>query len=104
MGNLDHVVHQRRVVDGPLTRPEGIGVPMRISGPVTVSALMVAGLVASGSAAYTAPHTASQPKLAAATNSSVAPGADSTADLVPAAPEPPRKLTAMPASSDGLPL
>jgi len=77
---------------------------MRISGPVTVSALVVAGLVASGSAAHTAAHTATQPHLAAATNSSAAPGGDPAAGLVPAAPEPPRKLTAMPASPDGLPL
>lgn len=77
---------------------------MRISGPVTVSALVMAGLVASGSAARTVPHPAPQPRLAAATNPSATPGGEADAGLVPAAPEPPRKLTAMSASSDGLPL
>lgn len=74
---------------------------MRISGPITVSALVVAGLMASGSTAYT-PVRTSAPKspdaqLAAATSATdpqSAP-ADQTAGLVPAAPEPPRKLRAM---------
>ncbi|WP_429422880.1 lytic murein transglycosylase [Nocardia sp. GAS34] len=79
---------------------------MRISGAVTASALVVAGLVTSGSAVGTAPHpsapTAPEPRLAAATDASAAPGQDPGVGLVPAAPEPARKLTAMPASTDGL--
>lgn len=80
---------------------------MRISGPVTVSALMVAGLVASGSAVDTAAHPASsataEPRLAAAADATAA-TSDDEVGLVPAAPEAPRKLRAMAESPDGLPL
>jgi len=80
---------------------------MRISGPITVSALVVAGLVASGSAAQTAAHsgapTAPEPRLVAAAGPSAAAGSDSTVELVPAAPEPPRKLTAMAPAAHGMP-
>ncbi len=83
---------------------------MRISGPVTVSALVAAGLVASGSAAQTAVHshsqTVSEPQLAAAADPAVSAAAptDETFGLVPAAPEPARKLRAMSAPTDDLPL
>ena len=83
---------------------------MRISGPVTVSALVAAGLVASSSAAQTTAHphsrTVTEPQLAAATDpaAAAASAADGTIGLVPAAPEPPRKLRAMSEPGDDLPL
>lgn len=83
---------------------------MRISGPVTVSALVAAGLVASSSAAQTVAHPGSQstaePQLAAATDPAnpIAALNDESAGLVPAAPEPARKLRAMSSPTDGLPL
>ncbi|OBA67620.1 lytic transglycosylase [Nocardia sp. 852002-20019_SCH5090214] len=82
---------------------------MRISGPITVSALVVAGLMATGSAAHTtartsAPRTA-EARLAAASSPTDAGNSDPEAvGLVPAAPEPPRKLRAMTAPADGAPL
>ncbi|MBF6327294.1 lytic murein transglycosylase [Nocardia transvalensis] len=83
---------------------------MRISGPITVSALVVAGLVASGSAAHStarpgAPK-APEARLAAATAPSdhTAAASDQAVGLVPAAPEPPRKLRAMTPPADGVPL
>nr|WP_280263619.1 lytic murein transglycosylase [Nocardia wallacei] len=82
---------------------------MRMSGPITVSALVVAGLMASGSAQHT-PVRTSAPKAAdaqlAAATAPTDPGstpADQSAGLVPAAPEPPRKLRAMTTPADGLP-
>lgn len=82
---------------------------MRISGPITVSALVVAGLVATGSAAHTTVDTgeskAPEARLAAATSPTEAGNSEAqSAGLVPAAPEPPRKLRAMTAPRPGAPL
>ncbi|MBO0854104.1 MAG: lytic transglycosylase, partial [Nocardia sp.] len=82
---------------------------MRISGPITVSALVVAGLVASGSAAHT---TADRPssssddaRLAAASTPAASSGSGAEpVGFVPAAPEPPRKLRAMTPSNPDVPL
>ncbi len=82
---------------------------MRISGPITVSALVVAGLMATGSAAHTtvrttAPKTADA-RLAAAASPTQAGNSDNeSVGLVPAAPEPARKLRAMTAPANGAPL
>ncbi|RJO80364.1 lytic transglycosylase [Nocardia panacis] len=78
---------------------------MRISAPITVSALVVAGLVATGSAAPTTPAAvpshAPEALLAAAAGGGDTPAerADAelsrTVGLLPVSAEPPRRLTAM---------
>lgn len=90
-------------------------VAKRISAPVTASALLIAGLVTAGSATNmtvhtVAPQAAPDALLAAASthNGSVNSPADTPSDqtvgLVPAAPEAPRKLSAMTPPADGSPL
>ncbi|MFI9509266.1 lytic murein transglycosylase [Nocardia sp. NPDC052566] len=83
---------------------------MRISAPITVSALVVAGLVATGSAAHTspagAPAKAPEALLAAAsgpgkTEAGAATELSRTVGLLPVSAEPPRKLTAMTPPADG---
>ncbi|MFE3988761.1 lytic transglycosylase domain-containing protein [Nocardia tengchongensis] len=87
----------------------------RISAPVTASALLIAGLVTAGSATNTtvhpvAPQAAPDALLAASasTNASLNTPVDGPSDrlvgLVPAAPEAPRKLSAMTPPADGVPL
>lgn len=90
-------------------------VAKRISAPVTASALLIAGLVTAGSATNTtvhpvAPQAAPDALLAAsaAHNASLNTPVDTPSDrlvgLVPAAPEAPRKLSAMTPPADGMPL
>ncbi len=90
-------------------------VAKRISAPVTASALLIAGLVTAGSTTNTTVHTAAPQAapdalLAAASahnasvNSPVETPSDQTVGLVPAAPEAPRKLSAMTPPADGVPL
>ncbi|MBF6258619.1 lytic murein transglycosylase [Nocardia farcinica] len=89
---------------------------MRVSAPITMSALVVAGLVASGSAAHST--TASEPPkapealLAASTGTTGGGGAGTgnpdspsatTVGLLPVTPDSPRKLRAMTPPADGLP-
>ncbi|BAW09615.1 lytic murein transglycosylase [Nocardia seriolae] len=87
----------------------------RISAPVTASALLIAGLVTAGSTTNTtvhvaAPQAAPDALLAAAAahnasvSSPVETPSDRTVGLVPAAPEAPRKLSAMTPPADGVPL
>ncbi|RMI35027.1 lytic transglycosylase domain-containing protein [Nocardia stercoris] len=75
---------------------------MRLSGPVTVSALMVAGVMVSGSAVHTAARPTAPARIPVAAPALVA-DSDTIEQvgLVPAAPEPPRKLRAM--TTGGLP-
>ncbi len=82
----------------------------RISAPVTASALLIAGLVTAGSATTPvhteAPQAAPEALLAAAASDtsggkSVETASDQTVGLVPAAPEAPRKLSAMTPPADG---
>ncbi|QIS15353.1 lytic transglycosylase domain-containing protein [Nocardia arthritidis] len=77
---------------------------MRISAPITVSALVVAGLVATGSASHTtpagAPPQAPEALLAAASSQGKADDPSGselsrTVGLLPVTADPPRKLTAM---------
>ncbi|MEV0245251.1 lytic murein transglycosylase [Nocardia sp. NPDC050712] len=85
---------------------------MRRSAPITVSALVVAGLVATGSTTNsttdTAPPTAPEALLAAAKGSgnTAATAGEAqlsrTVGLLPVAPETPRKLTAMTPPADGV--
>ncbi|MEV4235989.1 MULTISPECIES: lytic murein transglycosylase [unclassified Nocardia] len=90
---------------------------MRISAPITVSALVVAGLVATGSGTNatqsTTPDTAPEALLAASTGPDVADGTSGntseaalsrTVGLLPVTPEAPRKLRAMTPLADGTPL
>ncbi|MFE9327970.1 lytic murein transglycosylase [Nocardia sp. NPDC052278] len=90
---------------------------MRISAPITVSALVVAGLVATGSGTNTTqsttPDTAPEALLAASTGTSAAEGTSGntseptlsrTVGLLPVTPEAPRKLRAMTPLADGTPL
>ncbi|WSV83378.1 lytic murein transglycosylase [Nocardia sp. NBC_01009] len=88
---------------------------MRISAPITVSALVVAGLVSAGSATHTTqsttPPKAPEALLAASRGPAVgssAAGADAplsrTVGLLPVTPDAPRKLRAMTPSADGLPM
>ncbi|MEV6338255.1 lytic murein transglycosylase [Nocardia vinacea] len=90
---------------------------MRISAPITVSALVVAGLVATGSGTNatqsTTPDTAPEALLAASTGPSAADGTSGntgeaalsrTVGLLPVTPEAPRKLRAMTPLADGTPL
>ncbi|GAB2506632.1 lytic transglycosylase domain-containing protein [Nocardia heshunensis] len=82
---------------------------------MTASALLIAGLVTAGSSTNTtvhiaAPQAAPDALLAAASahNASISTPADTPSDqtvgLVPAAPEAPRKLSAMTPPADGVPL
>lgn len=81
----------------------------RISAPVTASALLIAGLVTAGSATNTTVHTvapqaAPEALLAASASSTgdaASPASDQTVGLVPAAPDAPRKLSAMTPPADG---
>ncbi|MEU8898537.1 lytic murein transglycosylase [Nocardia sp. NPDC048505] len=85
---------------------------MRRSAPITVSALVVAGLVATGSTTHTTtdstPPTAPEALLAAAKgagNTAATAGEaqlSRTVGLLPVAPETPRKLTAMSPAADGV--
>ncbi|WP_194815298.1 lytic transglycosylase domain-containing protein [Nocardia sp. XZ_19_385] len=85
---------------------------MRRSAPITVSALVVAGLVATGSTTQsstdTAPPTAPEALLATSKGlgNTAANDAEAqlsrTVGLLPVAPETPRKLTAMTPPSDGV--
>ncbi|QLY34303.1 lytic murein transglycosylase [Nocardia huaxiensis] len=84
-----------------------------MSAPVTASALLIAGLVTAGSATTTtvqsaAPQQAPDALLAASSgNQNVAvtePKSDQLVGLVPAAPEAPRKLSALTPPADGSPL
>ncbi|MFJ4652344.1 lytic transglycosylase domain-containing protein [Nocardia sp. NPDC088792] len=79
---------------------------------MTASALLIAGLVTAGSATNTTVHTAAAPQAApeallaasAAGNgaqSGAAPSSDQLVGLVPAAPDAPRKLSAMTPPADG---
>lgn len=90
---------------------------MRISAPITVSALVVAGLVATGSGTNatqsTTPDTAPEALLAASSGPSAADGTSGntgeaalsrTVGLLPVTPEAPRKLRAMTPLADGTPL
>ncbi|MFX0575708.1 lytic murein transglycosylase [Nocardia nepalensis] len=90
---------------------------MRISAPITVSALVVAGLVATGSATNatqsSTPDKAPEAMLAASTGSAAADGTSGNATDVPLSrtvgllsvtPEAPRKLRAMTPLADGTPL
>lgn len=90
---------------------------MRISAPITVSALVVAGLVATGSATNATqsntPDKAPEALLAASTGPAATDGTSgNTADvplsrtvgLLPVTPEMPRKLRAMTPLADGTPL
>ncbi|MEC3952157.1 lytic transglycosylase [Nocardia sp. CDC153] len=82
---------------------------------MTASALLIAGLVTAGSTTNTTVHTAA-PQAApdallaaaqahnASLNSSADTASDQTVGLVPAAPEAPRKLSAMTPPADGNPL
>ncbi|MFI6366408.1 lytic murein transglycosylase [Nocardia sp. NPDC050630] len=89
---------------------------MRISAPITVSALVVAGLVATGSGTNatrtTTPDTAPEALLAASTGASGTDGTSGntsdaalsrTVGLLPVTPEAPRKLRAMTPLADGTP-
>ncbi|NEW43517.1 lytic transglycosylase domain-containing protein [Nocardia cyriacigeorgica] len=86
---------------------------MRIPAPITVSALVVAGLVATGSATHTTtsstPPEAPEALLAASSRNTDSEGDDKdaklsqTIGLLPVAPEPPRKLRAMTPPADGVP-
>ncbi|MEV5833782.1 lytic murein transglycosylase [Nocardia sp. NPDC052112] len=89
---------------------------MRISAPITVSALVVAGLVATGSGTNTTrsstPDTAPEALLAASAGPAAADGTSGNADgaalsrtvgLLPVTPEAPRKLRAMTPLADGTP-
>ncbi|MEV6432036.1 lytic murein transglycosylase [Nocardia sp. NPDC051463] len=90
---------------------------MRISAPITVSALVVVGLVSAGSATHTTQSTTPPNAPEALLAASGGPGAGSdaasrTADaplsrtvgLLPVTPDAPRKLRAMTPSADGLPM
>lgn len=84
-------------------------VPKRIAAPVTASALILAGLVTAGSATNTTHRTeapqAPDALLAASAVDAVAadqPTSDKLVGLVPAAPEPPRKLRALTPPADGM--
>ncbi|WP_433199973.1 lytic murein transglycosylase [Nocardia sp. CA-107356] len=90
---------------------------MRISAPITVSALVVAGLVATGSATNvtqsSTPNKAPEALLAASAGSAGSDGtSDNTAEsalsrtvgLLPVAPEAPRKLRAMTPLTGGTPM
>ncbi|WP_062993259.1 lytic murein transglycosylase [Nocardia anaemiae] len=90
---------------------------MRISAPITVSALVVAGLVATGSGTNatrsSTPDTAPEALLAASTGPAAADGTSGntseaglsrTVGLLPVTPEAPRKLRAMTPLADGTPL
>lgn len=85
---------------------------MRISAPITVSALVVAGLVATGSVSHSASEeapTQAPEALLAASSSADTSGANAgselsrTVGLLPVTQEPPRKLTAMTPPADGVP-
>lgn len=87
-------------------------VAKRISAPVTASALLIAGLVTAGSATNVTVHPPAAPQAApeallaaAASDSGPAEGAEPASDqlvgLVPAAPEAPRKLSALVPPADG---
>ncbi len=116
MGNLDHVVQSdpARMSGTVASRDvEDWCGRMRISAPITVSALVVAGLVATGSATHTTtsttPPKAPEALLAASSRSTDTVGDDTssklsqTIGLLPVAPEPPRKLRAMTPPADGAP-
>ncbi|KZM72434.1 hypothetical protein AWN90_26840 [Nocardia terpenica] len=74
--------------------------PMRISAPITVSALIVAGLLIAGSGARHAPPLTASQALSASTDR-VIESAAVDMRLVPAAPSPARTLRAMTPPADG---
>ncbi|MBL1076129.1 lytic murein transglycosylase [Nocardia sp. 2] len=84
----------------------------KISAPVTASALLIAGLVTAGSATTTvqstAPAAAPDALLAASSAGQNVANTEANSDqlvgLVPAAPDAPRKLSALTPPSDGSPL